>query len=658
MIRIEGLSKAFAARVILRQATYHFPVGERVALVGANGAGKTTLLNMLCGLEDFDSGQIIRPRECVLGYLPQEPNPNPQRTILQECVEGHARLRELFRRQERAQEELMAQGSSTALEAFEAAHQKFIEAGGLVVESRARSILAGLGFSHTQFDTDPRSLSGGWRMRLELAKVFLNEPDFLILDEPTNHLDLPSLIWVEDYLRNFRGCLLFVSHDRGLLNRLATETLHISHGHLQVYRGNFDSFLDQKEMREQQDQSRAESIARRKVELTRFVERFGAKASKARQAQARVKMLARLQDLEDEIDLPQKESEVGFQFSSPPASGKEVLRLSQLSIGYSNEKPLAQNLHLEILRGQKICIIGANGIGKSTLLETLAGHVEKLAGSFEFGYQVVPAYFAQDQLHVLDRNKTVLENVLKKTELSEKEARALLGNFLFRGDDVYKKVDVLSGGEKNRVGLAILLSQNANFLILDEPTNHLDMSSAEILSEALEDFTGTVLCVSHNREFINSFATHIFVMLPGGRNAIFEGTLDDYPRLAQVAGFPNILDRTATLGSTLNTPNESRKDEVSVKDSRQRSRSDVQAEKRERQRLNKKISDLDKKMEETQEQISSLERVLEDTGSDYQRAQQLAAELNRARDSLAEFESQWLEASEELQSLDSEDVKR
>lgn len=651
MIRIEHLSKSFGPRVILKDASYHFPSGERVALVGANGAGKTTLLNLICGLEEFDSGEIIRPRDCVIGYLPQEPNPQPRSTILQECIAGHHKIRELSEALDRAQENLVSHGTDSALDAFEKAQKRFQDAGGLQIESRARGILSGLGFSNAQFETHPKTLSGGWRMRLELAKVFLNDPDFLVLDEPTNHLDLPSLVWVEGFLRNFAGCLLFVSHDRGLLNRLATVTAHISKGVFRVYKGNFDSFLEQKDQIEQQDVSRAEAISRRKAELTRFIERFGAKATKARQAQARVKMLARLQDLEDEIDLPENEKQVAFSFKTPSPSGKEVLRLAKLKIGYSPEKPLARDLQLTIQRGQKICVIGANGIGKSTLLETLAGRVVRLDGQFEFGYQVTSAYFAQDQLHVLDSDKSVLENVQRKTDLSEKEARSLLGSLLFRSDDVFKKIAVLSGGEKNRVGLAILLAQNANFLILDEPTNHLDMSSAEILSEALQDFEGTILCVSHDREFINSFATHIFVMLPVGKSALFEGNLDDYPRLAQVSGFPNILEQTSAQG--LSSAESETRDE-SLKDERARSRSESQAEKRERQKLTRKISECEIEMESLQTKIDAQESELELAGSDYQRAQDIANEIQSLRKKLSDVETLWLEASEALQSLGTE----
>ncbi len=649
MIRLQDLNKSYGQKLILKDATYHFPVGERVALVGANGAGKTTLLNIVCGLEEADSGDMIRPRECVVGYLPQEPNPNPVPNLLQECVAGHLRISELMRLRDAAQNRLVSNGDAASLTAFERAQAAFQDAGGSALESRARGILAGLGFQTTQFDVNPKTLSGGWRMRLELAKVFLNDPQFLVLDEPTNHLDLPSLVWVENYLRQFRGCLVFVSHDRGLLNRLATVTLHLSHGNLRSYKGNFDSFLEQKEQYEQQDVARAEAIARRKAELTRFVERFGAKATKARQAQARVKMLARLQDLEDEINLPQQENSVAFTFPAATPSGRDVLKAEDLAIGYESSRPLSRGIHLNIVRGQKICVIGANGIGKSTLLQTLAGVIPQISGKFSLGHLVTPAYFAQDQLSVLQPQKTVLENVLARTNLSEKEARSLLGSFLFQGDDVFKPVGVLSGGEKNRVGLAILLSQKANFLLLDEPTNHLDMSSAEILSEALQDYEGTVFCVSHDREFINSFSTHIFVMLPGGQYAMFEGNLEDYPHLAQVSGFPNILDPSWAASESGHQSKE-----TSNKETRLQQRADAQAFKRERQRLQKKIDELESQMSCLGDAIKVLDEKLENVGSDFVLAQQLGEELFSLRTKLAEVESDWMDSSELMLKLTNE----
>jgi ATP-binding cassette subfamily F protein 3 len=360
-------------------------------------------------------------------------------------------------------------------------------------------------------------------------------------------------------------------------------------------------------------------------------------------------MIARLQDLEDEIDLPQQENSVAFAFPAALSSGRDVLMVEDLAIGYETSHPLSRGIQLNIVRGQKICVIGSNGIGKSTLLQTLAGVIPQIAGKYVNGHQVVHAYFAQDQLSVLHPQKTVLDNVLARTALSEKEARSLLGSFLFQGDDVFKPVGVLSGGEKNRVGLAILLSQKANFLLLDEPTNHLDMSSAEILSDALQDYEGTVFCVSHDREFINSFATHIFVMLPGGKYALFEGNLDDYPRLAEVSGFPNILDPSWSL---LDSPQQSRG--TSEKESRLQQRADAQAQKRERQRLQKKIDDLEAQMSHLGAALRILDEKLENVGSDFVLAQNLGEEQRVVRGRLEEVESDWMESSEQLLSLTTE----
>lgn len=646
MIRISSLRKSFGDRVILRDAHFHFPQNERVALVGANGAGKTTLLNILSGIEEADDGSVVAPREFNIGYLPQEPNAQPLDTVVDECCAGHRKLQQLSLLRDSAQARLVEVGDAEALQRFEQAQTAYSEAGGDSLESRAKGILSGLGFKPSQFHESPNVLSGGWRMRLELAKVFLNDPDFLILDEPTNHLDLPSLIWVEAYLRQFKGCVLFVSHDRGLLNRLATTILHLSGGQLRNYSGNFDAFLEQKEAFEQQDAKRLEAIVKRKAELSNFIERFGAKATKAKQAQARVKMLSRLESLEDSIGQVEQESALSFTLRQPPQSGKSVLRVNDYSIGYDSSKPLASGINLSILRGQKIAVIGSNGIGKSTFLQSVAGVISPLSGSAEVGHNVQVAYFAQDQLSVLEAHKSVLENVMAKTTLSEKEARALLGNFLFRGDDVYKRVSVLSGGEKNRVGLAILFSQSANLLILDEPTNHLDMRSAEVLCGALEDFEGSILCVSHDREFINSFASHIFVMLPNGQFELFQGNLDDYPRLATVSGFPNILDPQYQQ-----LQQDSRAIVQSDKQSRAQQRLDAQAFKREKQKLTKRVEEAEAQMNVHTGKIRQIESELEACGADYVQMQALSAALVKFKSDLAEAESSWLELSEQLEAL-------
>ncbi len=645
MIRIENISKAYGPKVLLSNATYHFPEGERIALVGANGVGKTTLLNILSHQEESDGGKVFAPAKMVIGYLPQIPNPNPKPSILQECVAGATKVLTLQKARDKALEEMSANYTDENHDVFEKLEDAFARAGGYLLESRAKEILSGLGFQAKNFDKNPFELSGGWRMRLELARVFLNHPDFLILDEPTNHLDLPSLVWVEKYLASFRGTVLFVSHDRDLLNRLPSIVLHLYKGRLNAYRGNFDTFLEEREQRAMEEAALAEKLRQRRENLERFVERFGAKASKAKQAQSKLKTLARIQDLESELVVDTDEPSLSISLPVPVQSGREVLRIQNGAIGYSS--PLATGIDLRIQRGQKVAIIGINGIGKSTLLKTIASRIPALEGSFTLGHEVQFSYFAQEQLDVLDANATALANTLAASpHLSEKMARSLLGSFLFRGDEVFKPVRVLSGGEKSRVGLARLLASHANFLILDEPTNHLDMSSVETLAQAISEFAGTVLFVSHDRTFINDVCTHVFVMLPDGRSAIFEGKLEDYESLAAVSGFPNVLNPTVDEDLLENTPQtNSRKNESSDSPTE-----DPAELKRERQKLERNIAKLEMDLENLGTSIHQLEIVQNTIDAlDYVKIRENHLQQESLRKELSNTESAWMQASERLE---------
>jgi ATP-binding cassette, subfamily F, member 3 len=647
MIRIENLSKAYGKKVLFQNSTYHFPESERVALVGPNGAGKSTLLNIICGLEEADLGQILKPARVNLGYLPQEPNPNPKPSILEECVDGALRLRELKQQLDDVLVEMDNNYNEDVHKKFEKIEDAFREAGGYALEARAKGILIGLGFLGSQLGKSPKQLSGGWRMRLELAKVFLNDPEFLVLDEPTNHLDLPSLIWVEKFLQGFKGTLLFVSHDRALLNRLATVTLHLNNGKFTPYKGNFDSFLEQREQRLELETAAFERHKKRADEIQRFVDRFKAKASKAKQAQSRMKMLDRMKELEGSFDIDDSVDEISFSLPKVTASGKEVLKIEAMSIGYNSI--LSKDIKLNVLRGQKIAIIGPNGIGKSTFLKTIASKINPLDGSFELGHNVSLAFFAQDQLDILDEHKTILENVMGTSDdVGERKARSLLGSFLFRGDDVFKRVGVLSGGEKSRVGLACLLLQQANFLLLDEPTNHLDMSSAEILASAIEEYEGTLLFVSHDRSFIDSICTHVFAMTNDGRFALFEGKLEDYERLAPLSGFPDILspDRSmemAKLADENNFQNEKPAEVI---------REQQQESKREKQKLERSKEKIESEILTLSGQIKEIEKKMEKEGSsNYQKIDELDKLLQNYKKKLIACEEIWLEIESQLLKL-------
>ncbi len=526
MLTINGLTKAFGSRKILNDINYNFPQSGIVALVGVNGAGKSTFLNILCELEDYDYGTITKSKSLVIGYLPQDPNPNPQDTILVECMAGNEILFKIKNNFEEISKKLENEYTEEIYAKFERLEEEFRDKDGYAFQYNATKILFGLGFSEESLNEHPKALSGGWRMRLELARLLMKEPDFLILDEPTNHLDLPTIIWLESYLKKFRGVVLFVSHDEELLNRLPNIIIHLKNGKLNTYYGNYDQFLEQYEMREIGKLAERKNIESKIKDAQQFVDRFGAKASKATQARSRMKMIGRLQSEFNQIEIEKDDMEIRIKIPLIEKSGKDVLEMKDCSIGY--DKPLLKNLSLYIQSKQKIAIVGANGLGKSTLMKTIAGSIKLIDGNMKLGHNVKIAHYAQDQVEYLNLDKTVLENMkLVNDKLEHVEIRRLLGSFLFKGDDVHKPVRALSGGEKSRLGLACLMIQHANFLLLDEPTNHLDMLSSEILSQALKNYDGTVIFISHNRSFINSTASHILAISSSRNVYLSKGNLDD-----------------------------------------------------------------------------------------------------------------------------------
>lgn len=651
MLRLCDLSKSYGDRTLLDSISLNVPQGEKVALVGQNGCGKSTLLGIICGELAPDGGEVAFPKGFRLGYLPQEPNPTPLPTVLAEAEAGAEQLAALKVQLTETLEALANEHSAALLRRHEEAESAFRLAGGYGLTAKASGILAGLGFAPEQWQQDPRALSGGWRMRLELAKIFLKEPDLLILDEPTNHLDLPSLVWVESWLQQFTGTVLFVSHDRGLLNRLAVCTLHLHHGDLRLYRGNFDRFLEQKAEHESQVASQKANLERRREEHERFVARFGAKASKARQAQSRVKMIARLRSLEDELAGPQVDQVMALRLPEPPACSRQVLTLTDLAIGYQADRPLANGINFNLEKGQKVAVIGANGIGKSTLIKTIAGELPPINGAVTGGHGVRAGYFAQDQGAKLDLNATVLANVLAAAAtVTEKSARQLLGGLLFREDEVFKQAQVLSGGEKNRLGLACLLAQNANLLLLDEPTNHLDMASVEVLIDALDGYPGTLLFVSHDRAFIDALATHVLVMLADGRHELFLGNLDDYQTLAPQRGFPNVLSQAPVLEGA--APNAGSHSGAGASEGRQQNQ-DAKELKRSRQRIQKQIAATEAEQAEAHTTLTQLEAAAVALDpSDFAAAQELLQRSDDARQTLAAAEDRWLELQEQLEQVE------
>lgn len=645
MLRIDNLNKSFGPRVILADVTYHFPIGERIALVGPNGAGKTTLLKILAGVEEADGGSIQKPKDFTLAYLPQVPNETPAPTVLEECLlGGSGTTQQVVRTYQKALATLTHLYSPQAQDVFDQAEAKFLQIGGHSIEASAKSVLTGLGFRASDFQKDPRDLSGGWRMRIELAKILVYPSDFLILDEPTNHLDLPSLVWVEKFLRGYRGTLLLVSHDRSLLERLPTYTLHLHKGKMTPYKGNFSAFLEEKERQEETEAAAAANLRKRREHLEKFVERFGAKATKARQAQSRMKMIARIKDLEKDFVADEDPSSMVLQLPEPPPCGKLTISLKDFSIGY--DRILSKGINLELQKGQRVAVVGLNGIGKSTLLKTICGEIDPKGGTITWGHQVQRAYFAQDQEKSLDPSRTVLAEVMSSHDkVTDRQARTVLGHFLFSGDDVLKQIRVLSGGEKSRVGLARLLLQSANFLLLDEPTNHLDISSVEVLAGALADYEGSLLFVSHDRSFIDSVATHIFAMLPDGRSALFEGSLEDYSRLATHAGLPNVFEASVDLTiATASAP-------ISTKETQAGSDDQVAQLRKERSAFEKRQKQVDKELSDLQVKVSGIEERLLKPGLSFNESQKLGTELSLLREAVERCEETWIECGANIETI-------
>jgi ATP-binding cassette, subfamily F, member 3 len=508
MIRLNNISKAYADKIILNQVSYHFPERERIALVGANGQGKTTLLNILTAKEEADGGSVIKPKSMRLGFLSQSPSPKPKPTILQECVAGHKIIADLQAEMDAILKQFEQEYCEESYARYESLLKAFESENGYQLEGHAKKALIGLGFREEQFDHPPAALSGGWRMRLELAKTLVGKPDFLILDEPTNHLDLPSIEWLENYLLDFVGTLVFVSHDRAFLNQLATITLHLQNGQLTPYTGNFDSFLEQKELNQQTQQSTLKKIEQQKAHMQRFVDRFRAKPSKAAQVGSRVKMIEKLQRVTMNITPAAKDPSIQPLILPITKTGKDVVRLNDLSVGY--QYPLIKALSWDIHRGDKVAIVGANGLGKSTLMKTIAGIISPLQGTVKLGENVKLGYFCQNAAEELPYAQTVFQTLRERSpHLTDQTCYQILGAFLFRGNDFIKPVQVLSGGEKSRLALGCLLAQLPNLLLLDEPTNHLDMVSTEVLANLLQQMASTVIFVSHDRNFMEQVATKI-----------------------------------------------------------------------------------------------------------------------------------------------------
>jgi ATP-binding cassette, subfamily F, member 3 len=532
MLTISGISKSYGERTLFSEATLQVNRQDRIGLVGPNGSGKTTLFSFILGEMEPDAGGITMERGVSFGYLPQESAPISDETVIELATAvspEFIRLRRIIKAWE-------ADHPVEALhpeEIHDDIHDRFNELGGYRLEARARQILAGLSFRQTDFDRPAREMSGGWVMRAHLARLLVQEPDLLLLDEPTNHLDLEALLWFQEYLKTYPGAILVISHDREFLNQLVRSIVEIRQCRLLQYHGNYDNYVEQREANEQQQLAAFKHQEREIDRLMTFVNRFRAKNTKATQAKSKLKQIERM----EKIEAPgPADAQISFQFPQPQPSGQRVIRLRSIFHAYG-ENVVYRGMDFEAQRGQRIVLVGPNGAGKSTLLKLLAGVLEPQGGTRELGHNTKVGYYSQYRLDMLDPSRTVLEEALDTPrQVGEQATRTLLGCFLFRGDDVFKQVQVLSGGEKSRLALVKLLLDPPNLLLMDEPTTHLDMASIDALAYALDQYRGTLIFISHDVYFIRALSNHVVHV-----NA---GKLTPYP-----GGYEYYLDKTRALSA-------------------------------------------------------------------------------------------------------------
>jgi ATP-binding cassette subfamily F protein 3 len=543
MIQLSNAGKRFGPKLLFDNLNWLITPKDRVGLVGANGTGKTTLLKVLAGLESLDYGSMSQTKGITAGYLPQDGLSLSGRTVFDECMSVFAGLKDMEREMETlthrmAELDPASEEYHQVADRFQRLESEYGARDGYMLEAHVGTVLSGLGFPSADWTRRTEEFSGGWQMRIALGKLLLEKPNLLLLDEPTNHLDLEARNWLEDYLHDYPNAIVLISHDRYFLDVTVSKTCEIWNKSVFFYTGNYEKYLTQKAERKAQLEAAYKNQRERIEQLEAFINRFRAQATKAKQVQSRIKELDKI----ERIEVPPDEKTIHFSFPQPKSSGRIVAEFHNVSKSYG-EKHVFSGANFIIERGDRVALVGINGAGKSTLIKLLAGTEPLTSGEYKLGHNVEPDYFAQDQYKELDPNARMLDDLYGVgAKATQTELRSLLGSFLFSDDDVFKQIGVLSGGERNRYALARMLLHPSNFLLLDEPTNHLDMRAKDVLLESLQDFTGTVVFVSHDRYFIDKLATRIFEV-GDGQIQVFPGNYEDY--LWRKQGKPLALDLPA-----------------------------------------------------------------------------------------------------------------
>ncbi|WP_243292899.1 ABC-F family ATP-binding cassette domain-containing protein [Bacillus sp. FJAT-47783] len=638
LLQLNDITKHFGADLILSNIKLEVQMGDKMALVGRNGAGKSTLLKIIAGELSYDSGELMKPKDLSIGYLAQNSGLESSKSIWDEMLTVFTHLKQMETKM-RGIEAKMANVPPTSpsferlMKEYDEIQHTFKENGGYQYEADIRSILHGLGFHEYSYRTPIASLSGGQKTRLALGKLLLTKPELLILDEPTNHLDIETLTWLEQYLQNYQGAVLIVSHDRYFLDKVVNTVYEISRTECTKYVGNYSRYLQQKAENYERDLKLYEKQQDEISRMKEFVQRNLARASTTKRAQSRRKALEKM----DVMEKPNgDEKSANFSFTIERQSGNDVLKVQDLTVSYDEEKPIISNISFSVTRGESVALVGPNGIGKSTLLKTLIKRLKPISGEIRFGANVSIGYYDQEQTD-LTSNKRVLDELWDDfPNHTEKEIRTVLGNFLFSGDDVLKNVSSLSGGEKARLALAKLMMKKSNFLILDEPTNHLDLDSKEVLENALIDYPGTILFVSHDRYFMNRIATKVFE-LSKDRLTEFLGDYDYYTAKKEE------MEELKKLENPVESTNEQeRKNEGKLSYEQEK-----ELKKKERQRQ-RKIEELEKEIVQLEEKIERNDELLcdPDIFQDHERVQKIHEENETLKEKLEQCMEHWEELIE------------